>query len=161
LKHKDIYLVLEQIIARTIPLWNQTLTALKSGIASGGVRINYPDAVYDPDPENGPDEDGPQQEDGEDENDYYERRERWIKDTRRVVRPEPDDFHWPPFQFSEHFYDSGTKELKPELTVDIFRDYKSRGLQIIIKLANIHLTPEKPGFAGGAWHVEGQLVSYI
>ena len=32
--------------------------------------------------------------------------------------------------------------------------------QAIAKLANIHLTPEKPRYEGGSWHVEGQLVSY-
>eukprot|EP01124_Arcella_intermedia_P019944 TRINITY_DN2731_c0_g3_i1.p1 TRINITY_DN2731_c0_g3~~TRINITY_DN2731_c0_g3_i1.p1 ORF type:complete len:325 (+),score=88.55 TRINITY_DN2731_c0_g3_i1:439-1413(+) len=28
-------------------------------------------------------------------------------------------------------------------------------LQVIVKLANIHLTPEKPRYPGGSWHVEG------
>ncbi|KIO21963.1 hypothetical protein M407DRAFT_28450 [Tulasnella calospora MUT 4182] len=27
--------------------------------------------------------------------------------------------------------------------------------QVIVKLANIHLTPEKPEYPGGSWHVEG------
>lgn len=43
-------------------------------------------------------------------------------------------------------------------------DVKSSGffqgasrIQVIVKLANIHLTPEKPSYAGGSWHVEGQL----
>eukprot|EP01087_Luapelamoeba_hula_P017302 TRINITY_DN5437_c0_g1_i6.p1 TRINITY_DN5437_c0_g1~~TRINITY_DN5437_c0_g1_i6.p1 ORF type:complete len:614 (+),score=118.31 TRINITY_DN5437_c0_g1_i6:20-1861(+) len=30
-------------------------------------------------------------------------------------------------------------------------------LQVIVKLANIELTPEKPSYAGGVWHVEGML----
>jgi len=30
-------------------------------------------------------------------------------------------------------------------------------LQVIVKLANIHLTPEKPTYDGGSWHIEGQL----
>ena len=38
---------------------------------------------------------------------------------------------------------------------DKFRD---SGLQVIVKLANIELTPEKPRYEGGSWHVEGQLV---
>jgi hypothetical protein len=45
--------------------------------------------------------------------------------------------------------------------VDIRRDYGTRGLQIIVKLANIHLTPESPSYEGGAWHVEGQLVGQL
>ncbi|KAF1734229.1 hypothetical protein CRV24_005766 [Beauveria bassiana] len=30
-------------------------------------------------------------------------------------------------------------------------------LQVIVKLASIHLTPAKPQYDGGSWHVEGQL----
>ncbi|KAF7331521.1 hypothetical protein MKEN_00031000 [Mycena kentingensis (nom. inval.)] len=37
--------------------------------------------------------------------------------------------------------------------------YSLRGktLQCIVKLANIHLTPDKPSYDGGSWHVEGML----
>ena len=42
--------------------------------------------------------------------------------------------------------------------MDIKRDYAHRGLQIVVKLANIELTPEKPTYEGGTWHVEGQMV---
>ena len=27
-------------------------------------------------------------------------------------------------------------------------------MQVIVKLANIHLTPEKPDYKGGSWHIE-------
>ena len=43
--------------------------------------------------------------------------------------------------------------------VDLKKHFEDEGLQIIVKLANIHLTPEKPEYEGGTWHVEGQLVS--
>ena len=36
--------------------------------------------------------------------------------------------------------------------------YGQRGLQIIVKLANIELTPDNPEYEGGSWHVEGQMV---
>ena len=32
---------------------------------------------------------------------------------------------------------------------------REKGLQVIVKLANIHLTPEKPNYDGGSWHIEG------
>ncbi|KAK3360500.1 hypothetical protein B0T25DRAFT_535760 [Lasiosphaeria hispida] len=35
------------------------------------------------------------------------------------------------------------------------------GLQVIFKLANIHLTPEKPSYSGGTWHIEGTLNEMI
>lgn len=34
-------------------------------------------------------------------------------------------------------------------------------IQVIVKLANIHLNPEKPTYDGGSWHVEGQLNEHI
>lgn len=37
----------------------------------------------------------------------------------------------------------------------------AKNIQVICKLANIHLTPEKPAYAGGTWHVEGQLNEHI
>ena len=43
------------------------------------------------------------------------------------------------------------------MLVDLRRDYGQSGLQVIVKLANIHLTPEKPRYEGGSWHIEGQL----
>lgn len=58
----------------------------------------------------------------------------------------------------DEYFEPGTSELKAEKTVDLKRDYTHRGLQVIVKLANIELTPEKPEYEGGTWHVEGQLV---
>ena len=34
---------------------------------------------------------------------------------------------------------------------------KGRALQVIVRLANILLTPDKPEYPGGRWHVEGSL----
>ena len=36
-------------------------------------------------------------------------------------------------------------------------DLTGRRLQVIVKLATIHLTPEKPEYPGGSWHVEAML----
>lgn len=35
--------------------------------------------------------------------------------------------------------------------------FAASGLQIIVKMASIELTPEKPEFPVGGWHVEGQM----
>lgn len=37
----------------------------------------------------------------------------------------------------------------------------SSRIQVIAKLANIHLTPENPSYDGGSWHIEGQLNEHI
>ncbi|MFI1975569.1 DUF4246 domain-containing protein [Streptomyces wedmorensis] len=36
-------------------------------------------------------------------------------------------------------------------------DLRGRRLQVIVKLATIHLTPDRPEYPGGSWHVEGML----
>ena len=48
-------------------------------------------------------------------------------------------------------YDGDLKAMNNRLSL------KGRPLQVIVKLANIILTPEKPEYPGGKWHVEGLL----
>ncbi|KAJ6558211.1 hypothetical protein B0H19DRAFT_1150388 [Mycena capillaripes] len=38
---------------------------------------------------------------------------------------------------------------------------RGRTIQCIIKLANIHLTPENPEYKGGSWHIEGMANEHI
>lgn len=38
---------------------------------------------------------------------------------------------------------------------DMKIDLRGTNVQVIVKLANIELTPEKPEYPGGVWHVEG------
>ena len=140
--HKRLYEVIEQIIGLTIPLWNQVLTPLQS-LRQSSPRIPYSACEYDPDPDSMPDEEQPQQLQNESEDDFYNRKDQWERDIRRVVRPEPVEFE-PPEE---------DKEM-----VDLKMMFTKRGLQVIVKLANIHLMPEKPKYGGGTWHVEGQLV---
>ncbi|WP_406375862.1 DUF4246 domain-containing protein [Streptomyces sp. NBC_00647] len=46
----------------------------------------------------------------------------------------------------------------PELPDESARvDLRGCRLQVIVKLATIHLTPDKPEYPGGSWHVEGML----
>ncbi|KAI0719901.1 hypothetical protein C8Q72DRAFT_899738 [Fomitopsis betulina] len=53
---------------------------------------------------------------------------------------------WPE---SKPEYDGGLDEVKKTV------DFRSKTMQVIVKLANIVLTPEKPEYGGGTWHVEG------
>lgn len=140
-KHADLYEIIEKIIARAIPIWNLTLTPLREGPKA--VRIQYDECLYDPNPEFDDKTQGPQLQPNENVDDFYQRREDWMAAIRKVVHPEPGLFYPPE---------------EPKNSVDLFKDYGNRGLQIIVKLANIHLTPEKPNYNGGTWHVEGQLV---
>jgi hypothetical protein len=46
-------------------------------------------------------------------------------------------------------------------TVSIEDRFRSKGLQVIVKLASVELTPEKPTYDGGSWHIEGMLNEHI
>lgn len=56
----------------------------------------------------------------------------------------------PPHPSRDHlnseYLDEETGKLRAEKTVDLHRDYANRGFQVIVKLANIGLTPEKPEY---------------
>lgn len=84
----------------------------------------------------------------DEEREAFEER-RWIWERANLhnylVQPEPIGKFKPPHDSNE------------EMLVDLRRDYGQSGLQIIVKLANIHLTPENPRYEGGSWHIEGQL----
>ncbi|KAJ2927367.1 hypothetical protein H1R20_g9729, partial [Candolleomyces eurysporus] len=56
------------------------------------------------------------------------------------------------------WYDTFDSEvLKRESPTNLKEKYGDLPLQVIVKLANIELTPEKPEYGGGTWHVEGKL----
>jgi hypothetical protein len=53
-----------------------------------------------------------------------------------------------------------TPEPWPEQRI-LLKKYAHRGLQVILKLANIEVTPKKPEHSGGAWHAQGELIEHI
>jgi hypothetical protein len=137
------------LIDCAIPLWNITLDYQKSG---RGTRIEYTRCEYDEEPYHWDNDDPrlPQQLPNESDEDFEDRKMEWYDSyARNVVQPEPGKFADADFNY----------ELVDHEKIDLVEDYKNRGLQVIVKLGNIHLTPEKPEYEGGTWHVEGQMVS--
>jgi hypothetical protein len=126
-----------------------TLSPLKLAVEDYR-RIDYDCVEYDPDPNNLPADAWPKQEEGEDDDQYNNRMCEWEREYRRVVLPEPGTFEPPSYIPTD-----------PRDLVDLRKDYEGKPLQIIVKLANIHLTPQKPEYKGGKWHVEGQMVSEL
>ncbi|RFU29287.1 hypothetical protein B7463_g7047, partial [Scytalidium lignicola] len=161
-KHQDLYSIIEKLIDKAIPLWNMTLKPLKNRHLKFD-RIPFASPKYDPDPDKIPDEDAPPREDGEIEAEYLEAIWDWKESQRRVIQPDAAKFRPPslPKHMKPMYFKPGTREIKEEIKVDLKRDYGERGLQIIVKLANIELAPEKPEYEGGSWHVEGQLTLTI
>jgi hypothetical protein len=79
----------------------------------------------------------------EDETDdeYEERLSAWYE-SRKIIKPEPGEF----------------KVVGEEDKPNFVEDFAEGKIQVIVKLANIELTPERPEYEGGSWHIEGQLV---
>ncbi|KAG2009579.1 hypothetical protein CC2G_012494 [Coprinopsis cinerea AmutBmut pab1-1] len=151
--HQDLYRVVEDVITAAIPLWDLTLAPLADSSYEYPQRIVYDGVIHDPDPEEIPDDEGgpgPTGEEDEDDVDWWNLRQEWIEKFRRVVLPDveepfdPETFGRTPAPFSLKNIGKG-----------------GRPLQVIVKLANIELTPEKPRYPGGTWHVEGQLNEHI
>jgi hypothetical protein len=132
-RHLALYNVIEMVIARTIPMWNRTLTGEKYN----NHRIEYSrvEKDHDGEPE-------PEREPEESDRQYWLRRVAWER-TGAIKQPEPKEF----------------MDYEPDERMDIQKQFGDTGLQVIVKLANIELSPEKPEYEGGSWHIEGQLVN--
>jgi hypothetical protein len=147
--HKELYSTIENIMEKVIPVWNATLKPLKTQASSG--RIGYDKVKYDEEALNRfTGVHGPKRLENESESDYSIRMSDWKWDywPDYLVKPEPEPFSLPDLPL-------------PGEEVDLKRDYGNSGLQVVVKLANIHLTPEKPKYNGGTWHIEGRLVSLL
>lgn len=130
--HEGLYHTIEEIITLAVPFFNLAcqMTGLQR-ISCQSVNWNLPPGV-DPEP--------PADFDGHEEN-YYDE----IKELRIYDRPEPEAFENLAIiseEVDNKFHFLGEQDKK---------------LQIIVKLANIQLTPEKSSYEGGSWHIEGQL----
>ncbi|MFI7005071.1 DUF4246 domain-containing protein [Streptomyces sp. NPDC050145] len=138
-RHRELAAVLPELFARMIPLWENVLTDLRHPRPP---RIEAdPFGWYDSEPEY-PDKASY----GEDQEAYQEAMRLWevAQDdwwqNRRPVVPDAPVFTPPELPDA-----SGRVRLR------------GRRLQVIAKLATIHLTPDHPEYAGGSWHVEGML----
>ncbi|KAF9004558.1 hypothetical protein BDQ17DRAFT_1390108 [Cyathus striatus] len=162
-EHNGLYGFIERLVDYSIPLWDMALSRSRAGVdrlypswevfrnpalLDSGVemkRILFFSPQYSPEYDDLSDSEGPQQEKDEDKGDYVDRRYEWWETTRVCVQPEPREF----------------KPPTANNPVKLRDEYRQYGLQVVVKLANIVLTPEKPEYEGGAWHVEGQMNEHI
>ncbi|MFF9277059.1 DUF4246 domain-containing protein [Streptomyces griseosporeus] len=137
-KHHELASVLPDLFARFLPLWENVLTDLRH---PRPLRIEAdPYGWYDSEPEY------PDKSAYSDDEAYAEAVRAWEEaqddwwENRRPVVPDAPAF------------------TAPEVPGEGDRVcLRGRRLQVIVKLASIHLTPEKPEYPGGSWHVEGML----
>lgn len=50
------------------------------------------------------------------------------------------------------------KDVDYSIKLRLEHQFQESGLQIIVKMASIELTPEKPEFPAGSWHVSENLL---
>ncbi|WP_181786009.1 DUF4246 domain-containing protein [Streptomyces phytophilus] len=137
-KHRELAAVLPDVFARLRPLLENVLTDLRHPRPH---RIEAdPYGWYDSEPEY------PEESDHSDEAAYeaavqaYEEAQDDWWENRSPVIPDAPAF---------------TPPASPGESARV--DLRGRRLQVIVKLATIHLTPDKPEYAGGSWHVEGMM----
>ncbi|UCK59226.1 hypothetical protein AFCA_002048 [Aspergillus flavus] len=149
MKHRGQYDIIEKNITQTIPLWEKNLSSRHFEED----RIKYTEVKYGEhlEPEPIPPWDGLNLEDYADtpnpwseaeEDAYYELLEAWDA-SRPIILPEPGEFR--PHEETEY------------KRVDLRKKFPGQRIQVIVKLANIELTPESPDYEGGSCHIEGQL----
>ncbi|MFJ6479726.1 MULTISPECIES: DUF4246 domain-containing protein [unclassified Streptomyces] len=136
--HRELASVLPDLFACFRPLLENVLTDLRH---PRPLRIEAdPYGWYDSKPEY------PKRTSYDDDGAYAEARRAWGEahddwwENRRPAVPDAPAF------------------TAPELPGESSRvDLRGRSLQVIVKLATIHLTPDKPEYPGGSWHVEGMM----
>ncbi|OKI61728.1 hypothetical protein AMK15_17960 [Streptomyces sp. MJM1172] len=136
--HRELASVLPELFARLRPLFENVLTDLRH---PRPLRIEAdPYGWYDSEPKR------PEKSAHGDDEAYAEALSAWELalddwwENRSPVIPDAPDF---------------TPPERPGASDRV--DLRGRRLQVIVKLATIHLTPDKPEYAGGSWHVEGML----
>lgn len=136
--HHELLSVLPDLFARMRPLFENVLTDLRH---PRPLRIAAdPFGWYDSEPEY-PEKSAYSEEGAHAEalRAWEEAQDQWWENRRPVV---PDA---PAFAPPE----------PPDASARV--DLRGRRLQVIVKLATIHLTPDKPEYPGGSWHVEGMM----
>ncbi|MFD7028334.1 DUF4246 domain-containing protein [Streptomyces sp. NPDC059917] len=141
-EHRELDAVLPELFARMRPLLENVLTDLRH---PRPLRIEVdPYGWYDARPEYPKKSAFAEDEEGAAAyaaaRDAYDVASDAWWENRRPVVPDAPDF------------------TAPELPDEAARvDLRGRRLQVIVKLATVHLTPEKPEYPGGSWHVEGMI----
>ncbi|KAG9047233.1 hypothetical protein FS837_002755 [Tulasnella sp. UAMH 9824] len=131
-RHPELYSVIEGLVARFTFLWDRVLTdSHPKNPVPYRIRGWYEWVEEEgyPKPE----------EENFDDYDQYEEALEWWQESRTLITPTvPKEGY--------------TKDISARNEI---YSVQGRRIQVIVKLANIILTPEKPQYPGGSWHVEG------
>ncbi|KAF8601402.1 hypothetical protein BDV93DRAFT_585536, partial [Ceratobasidium sp. AG-I] len=131
-EHAELHKTIEELIGAYIPLFERALTdsvylnQIIPGRVSKKVVVEYPNS---PQPSFG---------NFEDRGKFDRACDEWEK--RRIIHA-PDIVH--------DYVPGSLEERKTWYSL------AGKKIQVIVKLANIYLTPENPEYTGGSWHIEG------
>lgn len=82
----------------------------------------------------------------------YQALEWKFKRMRKVLHPEPGDAD--AFDRWESNSKQADRDHHRYNQVNLQEEFRDQGLQVIVKSASVELTPEKPEYEGGNWHLE-------
>ncbi|EGW29967.1 uncharacterized protein SPAPADRAFT_63589 [Spathaspora passalidarum NRRL Y-27907] len=144
-KHKELYSSIEDVFNAIIPGLNYTLSRYAS---KEHLRVRVP-----------PGEDAYTEELDEEKDAIYDRIDEMDQDKEEEIEALYDqisDLEKDKSRFVLKTIRPNWEENHPVL--DQIIDVRTFGsLKVIVKLANIELTPENPSYNGGSWHVEGTI----
>ncbi|KIO22374.1 hypothetical protein M407DRAFT_28093 [Tulasnella calospora MUT 4182] len=128
----ELYSVVEGVVGRFSLLWDRVLTDLHPG--NGGLKYRI-HGGYEWNADNA----GSEPEWQDDDEDAYDAAYKEWENKRVLEMPTVPD----------EGYTEDISQRKVQYTI------QGKKVQVIVKLANIILTPESPSYPGGSWHVEG------
>ncbi|KAF2687654.1 hypothetical protein K458DRAFT_331850 [Lentithecium fluviatile CBS 122367] len=170
-KHAALYPVLERFVDAAIPLWNECISWYQERIripisSTSDDDYTFPEGVvfprdryrkqksrdgpYKPPGSDEEDENELDDEEWAEEYDCWDEYQEWKVENRVLMHSEPGNT-----------WQKGIRDRPSVPGINLKQDFKEKGLQVIFKLANIHLTPEQEKYEGGTWHVEGALNEHI
>lgn len=144
-EHEDMYPVLEDILEKLLPMFEETLTEIEDFPDSRQKLWVDDEKWYEPEPEFEPEE-----EDSDYSYEDEDEAEGGVSPKEPKVYVNADDYYRTRIPLPVNI-----PEFYPRIENPKY-DLKNTGkpLQFIVKLANIELTPDNPEYEG-AWHVEG------
>ncbi|KAF8634503.1 hypothetical protein AX17_004200 [Amanita inopinata Kibby_2008] len=159
-KYKGLYTIIARFIACAIPLWNVSLNPVKYQYHLYN-RIIYRKVQYET---VGAERNLEQREIGASSPATERPKGKENRDrSRRAVEAEPQDYRPPTTTnyLENELFGMHQDDFKSGKMVNLRRDYGHRGLQAVVKLESMHLTPEKPVYQGSPWQVDGRLNDHI
>lgn len=138
-RHAELYPVLAAAVDKAVPMWNATLS-WNSSDRRCRIQVNRCDFRDFQRPDHIEEDDWP-------DDDFIHNH----PEELRLIQPSVARRYKPPTKYPTN------RRKKP---FDLIKDFPT-GLQIIFKLMNVHLTPEKPTYGGSDWRVEGTLNEHI